>query len=142
METATLKDAYEISVWEDELIPQSINENGEKVQEYFQEKKIAVIGGNDVTSRFSAHTPTLTKNINGTITLTFQLFYYCFDEDEGIDSDSKQYFKEIIFKIITEIMNFTTSVGKFSCFNKTVQIHSERKNPKKVKATGKIKQKI
>ena len=27
------------------------------------------------------------------------------DEDEGIDSDSKQYFKEIIFKIITEIMN-------------------------------------
>ena len=27
------------------------------------------------------------------------------DEDEGIDSDSKQYFKEIIFKIITGIMN-------------------------------------
>lgn len=45
-------------------------------------------------------------------------------------------------KKITEIMNFTTSVGKFSCLNKSVQIHSERKNPKKVKATGKIKQKI
>jgi len=41
-----------------------------------------------------------------------------------------------------EIRNFTTSVGKFSCLNKTVQIQSERKNPKKVKTTGKIKQKI
>ena len=59
------KKPYEISVWEDVLVPAT-----EDKPSYYKEKKIAVIGSSefmpDVPNR--AYDPILTQNINGEIT--------------------------------------------------------------------------
>lgn len=74
------KKPYEISVWEDILVPAT-----ETKPSYYKEKKIAVIGSSkfmpDVPNR--AYDPILTQNINGEITLTFSLAYKYYDPGVG-----------------------------------------------------------
>ena len=68
---------YEISVWEDELVTP---EDGES---YYQERKIAIIGGDDFPAPQKVYDPVLTENVNGEKTLTFTLQHYYFDEKVG-----------------------------------------------------------
>lgn len=65
---------YEISVWED-----SWNSSTEK----FEEKKLAVIGSNTMTSQARVFSPELTRNTNGTKTLTFKLYKKFVDNVTG-----------------------------------------------------------
>ena len=58
---------YELSVWD-------IHPN---------ELKIATIGSNTMTSPARAIEPVLTRNVNGTVTLTFKIPSRYFDEDVG-----------------------------------------------------------
>ena len=71
---AILRKPYEISVWEDELIP-ATNEK----PSYYKENKIMVIGTDEMTSPNKAFSPVLTKNVNGEVTLTFSMAYKYFD---------------------------------------------------------------
>ncbi len=65
-----IKEKYEISLWEDKLIPEVNN-----VPSHFEEEKIAVIGSNSMTADCRAIEPRLVENINGTHTFTFKMFY-------------------------------------------------------------------
>lgn len=60
-----MKDKYEISLWEDF--------QGEN-DAYYSERKIAVIGANDMTSPCRAYNPKLVQNVNGTNTFTFDMY--------------------------------------------------------------------
>ncbi len=71
---AILRKPYEISVWEDELIPKTDEEPS-----YYKENKIMVIGTDEMTSPNKAFSPVLTKNVNGEVTLTFSMAYKYFD---------------------------------------------------------------
>lgn len=64
---------YEISIWRDELN----TELG-----IYEEKKVAVIGSNIMTTDSRAIAPKLTKNVNGSITLDFSLYTHYFDLEE------------------------------------------------------------
>jgi hypothetical protein len=63
-----IKEPYELSVWEDVIVPAQ----GE-VPEYFEEKKIAVIGSHDFDAPLRAYNVTLKENINSEKTLTFNM---------------------------------------------------------------------
>lgn len=65
---------YEISIWED---ISSSSPSGTS----FREKKIAIIGSDKLTSSCRAVNPQLIRNINGTHTFTFKMYYYCQKED-------------------------------------------------------------
>ena len=75
------KEKYEISVWEDSLVPQTTE--GEKtILEHFEEQKIATIGAHDMDTPAAASNPVFVENVNGSYTLTFSMYYKYFDEDE------------------------------------------------------------
>lgn len=73
-----MRDRYEISVWEDYLVA---SEDG--VPAHFEERKIGIIGSDTMTSQIRAIAPTLVNNVNGTSTLTFQLYYSYIDNETG-----------------------------------------------------------
>lgn len=87
---------YEISVWDD-INKYHIKRNGawEDVSElpkdqeyqigyqYFDEEKQTIIGANDLNTPFSAHNPALRRGINGSSTLTFDLFSNIYDPQSG-----------------------------------------------------------
>ena len=70
---AIIKKPYEISVWDEKL-----GENGQKT-----EIKRAIIGAHDMSYIGRATSPVLTKNLNGTHTLTFQMPSKFFDSAIG-----------------------------------------------------------
>ena len=72
------KKPYEISVWEDVLIPAT-----EGKSSYYKEKKIAVIGSDKMDSPNRVYDAVLKKNVNGEISLTFSLAYRYFDSGVG-----------------------------------------------------------
>ena len=72
------KKPYEISVWEDVLIPAT-----EGKSSYYKEKKIAVIGSDKMNSPNRVYDAVLKKNINGEVSLTFSLAYKYFDSGVG-----------------------------------------------------------
>ena len=63
---------YEISLWEDVLIPQDL-EN--EIPSYYREQKIGIIGSNTMTTNCRAYEPQLIENVNGTNTLRFKMYY-------------------------------------------------------------------
>ena len=69
------KDKYEISLWEDYLVPATIIDGKEDVPAHYEERKIAVIGSDSMTSPCRAYNPKLVENINGTNDFTFEMFY-------------------------------------------------------------------
>lgn len=71
------KEPYELSIWEDVVIPAS----GE-VPEYFDEKKIAIIGSNDFETSLRAYDVALKEDINGEKTLSFSMLRK-FKDEEG-----------------------------------------------------------
>lgn len=69
---SVLNKPYELSVWEDVL------ENGA-----FVEKKLCIIGSNEMTSQSRALSPKLVTNVNGTTTFTFSIYYQYKDNITG-----------------------------------------------------------
>ena len=95
-DNVVIHEPYELSVWLNSLKPESLsllegsqygpNETG-IVLEHYEEQKIAIIGANDMDTPFAAHNPNLILNVNGSVTLTFEMFYRCFDEWYGKEGD-------------------------------------------------------
>lgn len=78
------KDKYEISVWEDVAVAAEYDSEGSITKPaYFKEQKIGVIGADGMTAQTRAIAPALTCNVNGTSTLTFQLYYSYIDNETG-----------------------------------------------------------
>ncbi len=83
---------YEISIWEDVLIPKT-----DITPEYYKEEKIAIIGSDTMTSPCRAIEPRLVENVNGTNTLTFKMYYIYTDLDSG-----KQYYNPFLDILVNE----------------------------------------
>lgn len=75
---------YEISIWEDVLI-----------EDTYQEQLIAPIGGKSITSGAAAINPQLVRNINGTCTLTFKM-YYTFVNTQTGEKEENPFIKLLI----------------------------------------------
>ena len=118
---AIIKKPYEISVWDEKL-----GENGQKT-----EIKRAIIGAHDMSYIGRATSPVLTKNLNGTHTLTFQMPSKFFDSAIGeyvhnefcdnifnerkikLQYDGEWY--EFYVKNITENKQFKSIMYQYTC---------------------------
>lgn len=87
-----MKDKYEISLWEDY---QDDNDT------YYSERKIAVIGSNDMTSPCRAYNPKLVQNINGTNTFTFDM-YMTYKENFVKDGEDKTFTNPFLALLVNE----------------------------------------
>lgn len=76
------KNKYEISLWEDRLVPQT-GEGQSIVPEHYEEEKVCIIGSDTTTSQARALEPKLVRNVNGTNKLTFKLYYTYIDNETG-----------------------------------------------------------
>lgn len=76
------KNKYEISLWEDRLVPQT-GEGQSIVPEHYEEEKVCIIGSDTMTSQARALEPKLIRNVNGTNKLTFKLYYTYIDNETG-----------------------------------------------------------
>lgn len=74
------KNKYEISLWEDRLVPQT-GEGQSIVPEHYEEEKVCIIGSDTMTSQARALEPKLVRNVNGTNKLTFKLYYTYIDNE-------------------------------------------------------------
>ena len=97
---------YEISIWDDILTYHINYTAGEKAgqsedvaklpvfsadsedayqieYQWFDERKVAVIGADNMDAQTRAHNPLLTRNVNGTVTLSFVLYNHIFDYETG-----------------------------------------------------------
>lgn len=73
---------YELSVWEDVLVKEIIEKEGEEREiSYFKERKIADIGSSTMTSQGKAYDVVLRKNKNGEKTLSFSIKSKYYDPD-------------------------------------------------------------
>lgn len=70
-----LRKPYEISIWEDF----TLSEN----KAFYQERRIAIIGSDQMTSPIKANNPLFKENVNGTHTLVFTLYSKYFNEETG-----------------------------------------------------------
>ena len=87
-----MKDKYEISLWEDY---QSENDT------YYSERKIAIIGSNDMTSPCRAYNPKLVQNVNGTNTFTFDM-YMTYKENFVKDGEDKTFTNPFLALLVNE----------------------------------------
>lgn len=87
-----MKDKYEISLWEDY--------QGEN-NKYYSERKIAVIGSNDMTSPCRAYNPKLVQNVNGTNTFTFDM-YMTYKENFVKDGEDKTFTNPFLALLVNE----------------------------------------
>lgn len=91
------KDKYEISLWEDYLVPATIIDGKEDVPAHYEERKIAVIGSDSMTSPCRAYNPKLIENINGTNDFTFEMFYtYRENNDAEGNADQQNPFLNLL----------------------------------------------
>ena len=91
---------YEISVWDDvltyvvkngdttSLVTSLDGIEGEVINQFYDEQKLCIIGSNTMTSPARALNPTLTRNVNGQVTLDFQMYrrYYDNEKEEKVDN--------------------------------------------------------
>lgn len=87
-----MKDKYEISLWEDY--------QGEN-DKYYSERKIAVIGSNDMTSPCRAYNPKLVQNVNGTNTFTFDM-YMTYKENFVKNGEDKTFTNPFLALLVNE----------------------------------------
>ena len=85
-----LRKPYEISLWEDVLtFVYDDNYESEKVEDghgavkaqYYKERKLCVIGSNTMDTPIRATQGKLVRNVNGSVTLTFNMFSHYWDEE-------------------------------------------------------------
>lgn len=93
---------YEISLWEDvrkyEVYREIVDENGTTTQQFvivdkpegdtvvssfYDERQIAIIGSNTMSSPARAVNPYFTQRVNGEIILNFSIYYRYYDEEIG-----------------------------------------------------------
>lgn len=86
-----LKKPYEISIWEDVLtfigesgatytvIDDSVNEP--IIAQFYDERKLYIIGSDTMNTPIRAMSPKLSSNINGSSTLTFTLYHRYWDDE-------------------------------------------------------------
>lgn len=67
------KDKYEISIWEDYPVAEE-KKGSITIPAHYEERKIAIIGSNTLSSPCRAYNPKLEQNINGTNTFSFEMF--------------------------------------------------------------------
>ena len=92
-----IKKPYKISLWEDEqiyLITETGNDEDRYettilpdreytlLNKYVRENCLAIIGSSTMDTPIRAFEPKLVRQTNGTNTLTFQIFYRYYDEDD------------------------------------------------------------
>ena len=87
-----MKDKYESSLWEDY---QRDNDA------YYSERKIAVIGSNDMTSPCRAYNPKLVQNVNGTNTFTFDM-YMTYKENFVKNGEDKTFTNPFLALLVNE----------------------------------------
>jgi len=75
-----MKDRYEISLWDDYLVPASGD-----IPAHYEEKKICVIGSDKMTASYRAYNPVLKSELNGTHTLTFKMYYTIKEKEITVD---------------------------------------------------------
>lgn len=84
-----MKDKYEISLWEDYLVPASGDpEDPNYVPEHYEEKKLCIIGSDTMTDLYRAFNPQLKSELNGTHTLTFKMFYTIKSNEINVEEDT------------------------------------------------------
>ena len=80
----SIKGKYEISIWEDFLVEATYYDDGNiKDPPYYDERKLAIIGSDTMTSQCRAIEPKLVENVNGTNTLSFKMYYTYVDNETG-----------------------------------------------------------
>lgn len=91
---------YEISVWDDvltyvvkngettSLVTSLENVEGEVINQFYDEQKLCIIGSNTMSSPARALNPTLTRNVNGQVTLNFQMYRRYYDNEKGKKIDN------------------------------------------------------
>lgn len=98
-----IKKPYEISVWEDILtfvdakgnlitsIPEDYST--QIITQFYDEKKVCVIGSDTMSAPIRVVEPRLTSGINGSCTLTFSMYYKYYDEetDQVLDNPYVRY---------------------------------------------------
>lgn len=72
------KQPYEISLWNDIQQPGT-----DDYAPYLDEEKFAIIGSDTMTAPYRAHSPQFTKNMNGTLKLTFTMYLRYYNEETG-----------------------------------------------------------
>ena len=89
-----IKKPYEISIWKDVLIYVGKDSNNNDIEsqnienlatidyQYYTEERLAIIGSNVMDSFSRARNPVFKTNINGTETLTFDMYYQYEEEGE------------------------------------------------------------
>lgn len=70
------KQPYEISLWKDVQQPGT-----DDYAPYLDEEKVAIIGSDTMTAPYRAHSPQFTKNMNGTLKLTFTMYLRYYNEE-------------------------------------------------------------
>lgn len=78
-----LKKPYELSVWEDVWVPEKTDAQNNIVPGHFQERRICIIGTDVMESQSRALEPTLTRNVNGQVKLTFKMYHRYIDTITG-----------------------------------------------------------
>lgn len=91
---SVIKKPYEISIWKDVLIYVGKDSNNNNIEsqniedlvtvdyQYYTEEKLAIIGSDVMDSFSRARNPVFKTNINGTETLTFDMYYQYEEEGE------------------------------------------------------------
>lgn len=123
-----MKDKYEISLWEDVLIPKEGD-----IPAHYEERKLCIIGSNTMTDSFRAFSPELVSDINGTHTFTFKMYYTIKENEISIEN----FFTDLVLDengdfIISENdegIKTEQSTGTKEIANGQSFVISKRKNP-------------
>lgn len=123
-----MKDKYEISLWEDVLIPKEGN-----IPAHYEERKLCIIGSNTMTDSFRAFSPELVSDINGTHTFTFKMYYTIKENEISIEN----FFTDLVLDengdfIVSENdegIKTEQSTGTKEIANGQSFVISKRKNP-------------
>lgn len=76
---------YELSVWQD-VIPANTETTSGIDLPYFEEEKVAVIGGSNIDSPVRAYDVTIKEQVNGASTLTFNMIRKYWNNGELVDN--------------------------------------------------------
>ena len=86
-----IKKPYEISLWEDvltfvykdgfESTEKIVSDHGEVIAQYYDERKICIIGSNTMDTPIRAVQPKLVSKINGENVLTFNMYSHYYDNE-------------------------------------------------------------
>lgn len=100
-----IDNVYEISLWENVVVEEYVDEFNDIIKPHFEERKIAIIGSNTMTTTCRAVEPNLVRSTNGVVTFTFKMPYTYRDFSpseirETFEDNSGNYFLDSEGKIL------------------------------------------